>query len=98
MLNLGPPVPNDEYDAPNPVVIIEVTSPSTSRIDLTRKLRDYLSLPTVQHYLVVRARERVVLHHSRAGDAWDVREVTGRDIVLDPPGVTIAFDALFAGV
>lgn len=98
VLNLGPPLPLDRYDAPNPVVIVEVTSPSTSRIDVTRKLRDYFTLPSVQHYLVVRAREQMVLHHRRSGEGWDVREITAGRIPLDPPGITIALADLFAGL
>lgn len=91
VLNLGPPVPEDRYDAPNPFAIVEVTSPSTSRIDRTRKLRDYFSLPSVQHYLVVQARERRVLHYRRGetGVTMNTVERNG-EIELSPLDLRLA--------
>jgi Uma2 family endonuclease len=97
VLNLGPPLSEDRYDAPNPLVIVEVTSPSTSRIDRTRKLADYFSLPSVQHYLVIEARERRVLHYRRA-EAGLRMDTIPRDGTVPLPalGVTLAAGDFFA--
>lgn len=82
--------------APNPVIVVEVTSPSNSRVDLTTKLADYFRLPTVQHYLVVHIAKRVVIHHRRGTDGEiGTRVLPGGPITLDPPGLTVQVEDLF---
>ena len=41
LVNCGPPIPDDATAAPNPVVIVEVLSPSTTSVDTGAKLADY---------------------------------------------------------
>ena len=43
----------DSLEIPNPVIVVEVLSPSTARMDATTKLRGYFEVPSVQHYLIV---------------------------------------------
>lgn len=45
--------PEDPHLRNNPVLIIEVTSPSTENVDRREKLLFYQQMPTVQEYLVV---------------------------------------------
>ncbi len=42
--------------APNPVVVVEVLSPSTRGIDTTVKLAGYFLVPSLKHYLIVEPR------------------------------------------
>jgi Uma2 family endonuclease len=46
----------DSMLAPNPVIVVEVLSPSTRDIDKTVKLADYFRVPGLSHYLVQRFR------------------------------------------
>jgi Uma2 family endonuclease len=98
VLRCGPALPGDAITVPAPVVVVEVLSPSTRGDDLTRKLVAYFRLPSVQHYLVLWADRPQVLHHRRQadGEGIDTRVMTGGAIVLDPPGITITVDDLYA--
>ena len=44
--------------ASNPVIVVEVLSPSTQSISSSDKLADYFRVPVIQHYLIVRAKRR----------------------------------------
>jgi Uma2 family endonuclease len=39
--------------APNPVIVVEVLSPSTRGIDTTVKLADYFRVSGLRHYVIV---------------------------------------------
>jgi Uma2 family endonuclease len=90
LVRCGPPIPDDDVEAPDPVVVVEVVSPSSSRIDSGSKLGGYFQLGSVRHYLVVDAVRGFVIHHRRTGpeviESLIVRE--GR-ITLDPPGLLV---------
>jgi len=89
VVNCGPPAPGDAVAATNPVVVVEVLSPSTESIDLADKLADYFKVASIQHYLIVCARRREVIHHSRSGSEIVSRVINTGSIVLDPPGISI---------
>jgi Uma2 family endonuclease len=89
IVNCGPPAPGDAIAATNPVVVVEVLSPSTQSIDLAAKLADYFRVPSIQHYLIVGVRRREVIHHSRAGAEIVTRVINIGSIRLDPPGIEI---------
>lgn len=84
----------------NPVVIVEVVSPSSEDRDIHVKLTEYFSIPSVCHYLIVYVERGRVVHHSRKDknariDTWfgskGVRE-------LFPPGITIDIEELLGEV
>jgi Uma2 family endonuclease len=86
----GPELPGDEVEVPNPVIVVEVSSPSTRKIDATLKLAGYFSLPSVHHYLIIDPAQPLVVHHQRqAGGTILTRIISGGDITLDPPGLTV---------
>jgi len=60
-----------------PCVVIEVTSPSTARIDRGEKLAAYREIPSLRAYLIVDHRRRRVERHSRVGpdDVWQREEI-----------------------
>ena len=89
VVNCGPLAPGDAIAATNPVIVVEVLSPSTQSVDVTEKLADYFRVPAIQHYLVFRPRRREVIWHRRAGAEIITRVINGGSIVLDPPGITI---------
>jgi Uma2 family endonuclease len=89
VVNCGPLAPGDAVAATNPVIVVEVLSPSTESVDLADKLADYFKVATIQHYLIVRARRREIIHHKRSGSEISSRVINIGGIVLDPPGITI---------
>lgn len=87
--------------ADRPVVIAEVASPSTSRIDETRKFIGYFSVASVQHYLIIDARKRLVIHHRRDGETIVSRILNANQegdatLTFDPPNISVAIAELFA--
>lgn len=96
VVNCGPPLPLDAVAATNPVVVVEVLSPSTRSLDAGDKLADYFRLPSIRHYLMVRTRRREVVHHERLGDRIEMRVVTAGAIALNPPGLTVAIEDFYA--
>jgi Uma2 family endonuclease len=92
----GKKLPRTAIEIPNPVIIVEVMSPSTRRIDETEKLADYFLLPSVAHYLIVNDAKRFVIHHARGGGGTILtRIVTEGMIALDPPGLELAVADIF---
>ena len=81
------------------MIVVEILSPSTRQGDLTRKLVAYFKVPSVQHYLVFWADRPQVLHHRRQanGEGIETRVITGGEIALDPPGIAIKVEDVYAG-
>jgi Uma2 family endonuclease len=86
----GPPLADAAVLVPEPIILVEVLSPSTRRVDATRKLTDYFRLPSVHHYLIVDAGHRVVIHHRRGADIIETRIAYEGELNFDPPGLTLA--------
>ncbi len=76
---LPEPAP-DALEIPNPIIVVEVLSPSTAQIDVTTKLKGYFEVPSVQHYLIVDPDGRTLTHHRRTGghDAGNADRGRGR--------------------
>jgi Uma2 family endonuclease len=80
-------------EIPNPVIVVEVLSPSTAGDDHGVKLDGYFSVRSVEHYLIIDADRRIMIHHRRGqGGAIETRMRDGM-VRLDPPG----FEAEVAG-
>ena len=70
------PRTDDSLEIANPIIVVEVLSPSTAQIDTTIKLQGYFEVPSVQHYLIVDPDGRTITHHKRAkGDILETRIV-----------------------
>jgi Uma2 family endonuclease len=86
----------DSLEIANPVIVIEVLSPSTARVDATIKLRGYFEVATVQHYLIVDSEAGTIVHHRRTEDgALQTRVVSEGELTLDPPGIVIPLNRVF---
>ncbi len=60
-------------------------------------MREYFRLPSVRHYLIVWADRRQIIHHHRDDtDAITTAMLTGGEIRLDPPGIAIKVEAIYA--
>ena len=97
LVNCGPRIDGDAVAAPNPVVVLEVLSPSTQRVDTGLKLAGYFQVPSIRHYLIVRADRRAVVHHQRRDDGGiETRLLTAGSITLDPPGISLGLEEFYA--
>ena len=54
-----------------PLIVVEITSPSSERDDTGEKLGEYFSVPSIRHYLVVNPDDKLVVHHAR-GQGGDI--------------------------
>jgi Uma2 family endonuclease len=95
-VNCGERVPDETGFLPNPVIVLEVLSPSTKRLDKHAKLRGYFRVPSIQHYVVVDIAERVVFHHKRAdGDLILTAILREGELALNPPGLALPLSDMF---
>src|SRR5262249_191828 len=69
----GPKVPADALETPNPVILVEVASPSTRKMDESVELDAYFRLPSVHHYLLVDPDGPPVVHYRRQAGAPPLR-------------------------
>lgn len=82
---------------PDPLLIIEVLSPSTAVHDRGRKVEDYSRLPSVKEILLVSSEERCVRYWRRDGRRWIVEDLIGEaelrlEIVPDPIPLAAIYD------
>jgi Uma2 family endonuclease len=81
---------------PEPVIIVEVASPSTRLADVNDKVEFYGGITSVQHYLVIEQDRRRVVYHGRGpSGGLEPRLLRAGEIALDPPGVRLALAALY---
>jgi len=99
LVRCGPPLPRDAVEVRDPVIVVEVVSPSSRGIDGGAKLAGYFALPSVRHYLIVDCEAKVVIHHRRdETGAIAVEIVREGSLMFDPPGLTIEVRDIFDGV
>jgi Uma2 family endonuclease len=93
----GPELPDDAMEVPNPVIVVEVVSPSTRKFDNIVKRDGYFSLPSVHHYLIVDPEGLPVIHYRRQPDGTILRSiVTEGTLTLSPPGIELDVAELLA--
>ncbi len=61
----GLKLPADALEVPNPIIVVEVLSPSTRRIDASLNLAGYFRALSVAHYLIVNPDQPLIIHHAR---------------------------------
>ncbi len=90
------PMADKDDVVPAPVVIIEVLSPSTERVDRGRKKLDYFATPSVRQYAIVAQDERLVDLYTRTEAGWVNDVITGDAVLnLSSIGVELALDAIY---
>ena len=93
----GPRLPNKAIEIPNPIIVVEVLSDSTARRDAHDKLVGYFAVTSIFHYLLVDSDKRYVVHHKRgAGEVIETRIIHAGAITLDPPGLSVSVEEMFA--
>jgi len=94
------PLTRGDWAVPNPIVIIEVFSPSTMAHDKAVKLIDYRHIPSVMAILFIASDEKRVELWRRGPDLWTVIELEAGGIVplSDAIGFDIPVEALYEGL
>jgi Uma2 family endonuclease len=92
--------PKDPNALTNPMLVVEVTSPSTESYDRTEKLRSYQQLRSLSAVLIVSHRARRVTLVRRSDDGgWEEVDFRGGEaVVVATPGVKFLVDELYEGV
>lgn len=82
---------------PEPVVVFEVLSPSTSRTDRIEKLREYQATPSIQRYVILEQDSVGAMMFTRQGEAWTVSVHTEPDVLQMPEiGIDLALAEIYA--
>lgn len=93
----GPPAGRDDLNVVNPLIVVEVASPSTVRLDETAKLIGYFSVTSVHHYVIVYPDGAPIVHHQRQPDGTILTRLVGAGrLRFDPPGIEIEAPAFFS--
>jgi len=97
------PIAELDIVARGPCVVVEVTSPSTARIDRGEKLEAYRRILTLQAYLIVDHRRRRVEHHWREtlDSAWHRDEIVSEaeaPIPIPCLDIDLTLDAIYRRV
>ncbi len=92
--------PDNEHTATNPIVLIEVRSPSTASYDRLEKFEHYRRIPSLRHYLRISQDEVHVEHCVRNEDgSWTVRDVRPpEDVDLSAIGARLSLDEIYRKV
>ena len=80
----------------DPVIVVEIASPSTQRLDTSLKFTRYFRNASIMHYLIVVADSRTIIHHERVGEHVHSSNHTTGTIRLVPPDLDLDVEALFA--
>lgn len=87
-----PQFSDNEFDTLlNPLLLIEVLSPSTERYDRGKKFQDYRQLPSLREYLLVsqdspRIERYLLLDHGK----WELTDVSNLDLTLELSSIKCA--------
>jgi Uma2 family endonuclease len=84
----------------NPVLIVEVLSPSTAAADRQIKIPDYRRIPSVQEILLIDSESAFAEVHRRNGDRWINEIIRGLDatLALNSVPLTISMSELYEGI
>lgn len=98
-VSCGPPDPRttQRYD---PILVVEVLSPSTAADDYGRKRRSYQSIPSLRYYMIVAQDRAMVELYTRHEMGWLIHTAEGLEamIRLDALAVDLALVDLFEGI
>lgn len=88
--------PVDAQAITNPVVVLEVLSPSTEAYDLGAKFHHYRRLPTLREYVVLAQDRRFASVARRAGDLWAFEDLgPGSRLQLPSIEQEVPLDAIY---
>ncbi len=90
LVHCGDLPPLNALEVPNPVIVVEVLSPTSIRRDLTGKVAGYFKVESILHYLIVDAEGSVIIQYSRSADGIHPPKIVREgEIALNPPGLKL---------
>lgn len=94
------PLRDAAYVASEPVLVVEVLSPSTRQIDRFRKLEEYKSVPTIGHILLVEPSQPTAKLYRRENESWTSIDIIGLDasIEIPDPSLSLPLRDLYEGL
>src|SRR5687767_10884615 len=88
----------DQFIA-EPVLVVEVLSPTTSALDFNRKLPDYQQIPSMRDVLLVSSMERLIRHWRRDAERWtEHRHRRSATVRMAGIPIVIAIGELYQGI
>ncbi len=84
----------------NPILIVEVLSSTTEKVDRNEKRLAYQSPPALREYLLVSQTAHHVTRYSRHGEFWHREEISGLSSVLSFPSLNcdLTLSDIYEGV
>ncbi len=91
--------PGPETTALNPMILVEVTSPSSEAYDTSDKFEYYRTIPTLREYVIVSHRERRITIHARNhNDSWSTQvAIKGGRVTLPSLDAELIVDEIYRG-
>jgi len=91
--------PDDAEAITNPIVVLEVLSPSTEAVDRGAKHAEYTALATLRAYVLIEPERSQVDVWVRADESapWQYEVVTSGTVALDAIGCVLALADLYRG-
>lgn len=86
---------------PDPIVVFEVVSPSSGRIDHAVKLREYRAVASIRRYVIVDNTGSDLTVYARAAEDMDwmaIALTAGEILALPEVGVEVPVDEIFSGI
>jgi Uma2 family endonuclease len=91
LVRCGPDLNDAAVKVLDPVIVVEVLSPSSRARDAGAKLADYFRLPSLRHYLILKTENQTAIHHFRDEQGRiETRIVSRGPLALDPPGIELS--------
>ena len=89
------PTDREKLFRKEPILLIEVQSPSTERLDRGEKRLNYLQIPSLQEYVLV-AQDKPKVEIMRRRTSWLVEELyPGDALVLESVGLTVPLSSIY---
>jgi Uma2 family endonuclease len=93
------PLAAEDDQVPDPTVVIEVLSSTTETHDRIRKWREYQTITSLRHFVLVAQSERRVEVYTRSVAGWDLAIIEPPEdaIPLAALGTTLSLEAIYDG-
>ena len=90
LVRCGPLLPGDTVLLHDPVIVVEIVSPSSQRIDTYQKFMRYFNNSAIIHYLILFPAKKTAIHHQRmASGRIETQGYESGVIRLEPPGLEL---------
>ncbi|MBB1126443.1 Uma2 family endonuclease [Thiospirillum jenense] len=91
------PTDRATYYCTAPCLLVEVLSESTARIDRREKLFSYMTIPSLQEYVIIDQWERQIEIYRRSTD-WAIERLTAGQLELTCLPISVPFDVIYEDV